>query len=144
MGRAERRRLEKEKNQKPVYYQYTPQQIEEIRRRAVRDRKDELDAYVKKIVEHEWEERAKVLKGETTEETMQIVLCLLMAVPTRILCENFGWKPITDESDNRSRLKRFTEMVVSEVNRICEDDTVDIRTYGEEVFEKFGVRYEIQ
>ena len=75
---------------------------------------------------------------------MQIVLCLLMAVPTRILCENFGWKPITDESDNRSRLKRFTEMVVSEVNRICEDDTVDIRTYGEEVFEKFGVRYEIQ
>lgn len=102
MGRAERRRLEKEQNRKPVYYQFTPQQIEEIRRQAVRDRKDELDAYVKKIVEHEWEERAKVLKGETTEETMQIVLCLLMAVPTRILCENFGWKPISTEALHRN------------------------------------------
>ena len=144
MNRAERRRIEKQQNKKPIYYQYTAEQIAEIRRRAVKDRKEELDAYVKETVEREWKKREAVLKGETTEETMQIVLCLLMAVPTRILCEHFGWQPIRDDSDNRSRLKRFTELVVSEVNRICEDETMDIRDYGEETFEKCGVKYQVE
>lgn len=39
LTRAERRRLEKLVGKKPVYYQYTLEQIEEIRQQAIQDKK---------------------------------------------------------------------------------------------------------
>lgn len=141
MGRAERRRQEKANNQKPVYYQYTPQQIQEIRRQAVRDYQEKAKAEIRKMVEEEWELRKEAMTGESDQENLQKVLCLLISVPTKILCEEFGWKPII--KGRVTRLERFAEAVVNEVNRICEDEETDIRVYGEEVFEKYGVRYQL-
>lgn len=143
MGRAERRRLEKERSRKPVTYQYTAEQIAEIRRQAVLQRKAELDEYVNKIVAKEFEERTKAIKGETTEETIQLVLCLLLAVPTKILCDKFGWQPVDAGSDRRARLKRFAELVVAEVNRISDDEMIDIRDYAKQVLDECGVGYEV-
>ena len=44
----------------------------------------------------------------------------------------------------RSRLLQFSEAVVKEVNRTFENDNVDIRAIGEEVYEKYGVRFEVR
>ena len=48
VNRAERRRFEKENIKKPVYYQYTLEQIEAIKRQAVQEKKDELKIAIAK------------------------------------------------------------------------------------------------
>ena len=55
-----------------------------------------------------------------------------------------SWKPIEDENDRRSRLLQFSEAVVKEVNQTFANDNVDIRAIGEEVYEKYGVRFEVR
>ncbi len=143
LTRAERKRLEKAASKKPVYYQYTLEQIEEIKRKAIMDKKEELKASIAKEIDErisvEWKEREEALSGETDEERMLKVLALLMAVSAKVLCEKFHWKPIPDENDRRSRLLQFSEAVVEEVNRICSDEEMDIRAVENEVYEKYGV-----
>ncbi len=97
------------------------------------------------------EAKAMYLKGvklveiaQTDEEQILKVLCLLLAVPAKVLCEKFRWKPIEDENDRRSRLLQFSEAVVKEVNQTFANDNVDIRAIGEEVYEKYGVRFEVR
>ena len=89
MNRAERRRFEKENIKKPVYYQYTLEQIEAIKRQAVQEKKDELKIAIAKElderIQKEWEEREAALSGETEEERMLKVLALLMSVPAKVL-----------------------------------------------------------
>ena len=58
MTRAERRRLEKLTGNKPVVYQYTAAQIEEIKRQAVQAQKEKL----KKILTEENDRRSKLLQ----------------------------------------------------------------------------------
>lgn len=146
MNRAERRRLEKLK--KPVTYQYTLEQIEEIKRKAVLEKREEMKAAIAReideMVQKEWAEREAALTGETEEERVMQVLALLMSVPAKILCEKFRWKPVKDENDRRSKLLQFSEAVAEEVNRICSDETMDIRKIQDEVYEKYGVRYEVR
>lgn len=148
VNRAERRRFEKENIKKPVYYQYTLEQIEAIKRQAVQEKKDELKIAIAKElderIQKEWEEREAALSGETEEERMLKVLALLMSVPAKVLCEKFHWKPITSEDDRRSRLLQFSIAVVDEVNRICSDDNSDVRAFVQEAYEKYGVKYEVK
>ena len=141
MSRAERRRQEKVNNQKPVYYQYTLQQIEEIKRKAVKDCQERIQQEIKKEIEEEFKRRSEALGGDNEDNRLKSVLCLLLAVPASVLCEEFGWKPII--KGRKTRLEHFSECVVKEVNRICDDETVDIREYGEAVLEKYGVKYEL-
>lgn len=147
MTRAEKRRLEKMKGHAPVYYQYTLEQIEEIKRKAVQEKKEELKVAIAKElyerIQKEWAEREAALSGETEGERMLKVLALLMAVPAKILCEKFHWRPVTDENDRRSRLLQFSLAVGEEVTRICEDENTDIWAFGEEVYEKYGVKYKV-
>lgn len=146
MNRAERRRLEKPK--KPVTYQYTLEQIEEIKRKAVLEKREEMKAAIARevdeMVQKEWAEREAALTGEAEEERVMKVLALLMSVPAKILCEKFHWKPVKDENDRRSKLLQFSEAVAEEVNRICSDETMDIRKIQDEVYKKYGVRYEVR
>lgn len=147
MTRAERRRMEKQARKEPVYT-LTQSQIDTIKRDAILAKREELKASIAKEmdkhIEKEWAVRLEAMSGETEEERMLKVLCLLLAVPTKILCEKFHWKPITDENDRRSRLMQFTEAVVEEVNRICGDEELDIRKISQEVYEKYGVQYEVK
>lgn len=141
MTRAERRRAEKEKASKPVYYQYTLAQIEEIKRKAIEDKKVELKEYVDNHINEEWQKREELFSGDSDEERMKKILAMFMSVPTKVLCEHFHWKPITDEDDLRQKLLKFSKLVVEETNRIFEDETLDIRQIEEEILEKYGVKY---
>lgn len=124
-------------------YFYTNAQIAEIKRQAIESQRERLHEETRKFIEEEFERRSEMIKGDTTEETMQMVLALLMSIPTKILVEKFHWKPITDESDNRSNLKKFSEEVVNETNAIFSDDHADIRQYIEQCYKKYGVKFEI-
>lgn len=110
MTRAERRRQERQAANRTTY-QYTLEQIEAIRKQAVRDAKEQMKAEIaKEIDDHiqaEWKEREKEMSGENEEERIEKVLALLMSVPARILCEQFGWTGVRSENDHRSRLYRF-------------------------------------
>ena len=141
LTRAERRRLEKLVGKKPVYYQYTLEQIEEIRQQAIQDKKEEIQKEMNAYVQKKWDSMAAELGGKNEEERMLKVLTLLMSVPARILCEKFHWKPVKDAGDHRSKLLQFSEAVVDEVNRICADENADIRNYQEETWKKYGVKY---
>ena len=144
MTRAERRRQEKVKNKKPVHYQCTPQQLQTMQQMAVENYKARMNDHVKKLVEDEWKERETAVTGKTQEESMLKVFCLLMAVPTKVLCEQFGWTPVREKSGKNCRLKRFAEAVINEIENVCSDENVDIRVYAEEVYEKYGVGYKVE
>ena len=147
MTRAESRRQERQAANRTTY-QYTLEQIEAIRKQAVRDAKEQMKAEIaKEIDDHikaEWKEREKEMSGENEEERIEKVLALLMSVPARILCEKFHWKGVRDENDHRSKLLQFSEAIVKEVNRICGDENTDIRKYRDETYELYGVKYEVK
>ena len=92
----------------------------------------------------EWKRRGDEMSGENEEERIEKVLALLISVPARILCEKFRWKGVRDENDHRSKLLQFSEAVVKEVNRICDDENADIRKYRDETYELYGVKYEVK
>lgn len=121
--------------------------MEIIKQEAILAKREELKTSIareiEKKIDAEWEERERVLSGETDNERMLKVLALLMSVPAKVLCEKFKWKPITDENDRHSRLLQFSEAVVEEVNRICGDEMTDIRAVAEEAYKKYGVKYEV-
>lgn len=158
MTRAERRRLEKLTGNKPVVYQFTAQQLEDIKLQAVAAHREQLKQSltaefeekwkikkeeVNKMIDEEWKRREELLGGEDDEERMQKVLGLLLSIPAKILCEKFHWRPIVDENDSRSRLLQFSNAVAAEVNRIFEDEYADIRAYSEETAKKYGVEYKV-
>ena len=121
-----------------LYYRIC--QTFDMKRQAVKEQKQYLD----QVIDEEWKKRTEAVSGETEEERMKKVLGLLLSVPARILCEKFHWKEVRDENDHRSKLLQFSEAVVKEVNRICDDENADIRKYCKETYEKYGVRYEVK
>lgn len=150
LTRAERRRQEKALAQKPVYYQYTADQIEMMKRQAVKAKEAEIRARVKdeveQLVESEWKHREELLSGADEKERILKVLSILMSVPARILVDKFHWLPVRDENDRRSKLLQFSDAVVAEVNRICggENADADIENYIIETYEKCGVKYTVK
>lgn len=145
ISRAERRRQQKDREK---VYTLTRAQLDEVRRQAVEEKKKEIGEKMmreaREMVEKEWAEREKMFTGVDEEERMKKILCLLMAVPVKVLCEKFRWQPVRDENDHRSRLMQFCEAVVKETNKICEDENADVRKIDQEVYEKYGVRYELK
>ena len=148
MTREERRRQEKALAQKPVYYQYTADQIEMMKRQAVAAKEAEIRSRVKEdvvgLLESEWKRREDLLNSQNDEERVLEVLSLLMSVPARILVDKFHWLPVRDENDRRSKLLQFSEAVVAEVNRICGDEKADIERYAAETYEICGVKYTVE
>lgn len=143
MTRAERRRMERESGSRTTY-QFTLEQIEAMKRQAVLDAKEKMKEEIDEHIQEEWKQREQEMSGENEQERIEKVLALLMSVPARILCEQFGWTGLRSENDHRSRLYRFSEAVVAEVNRICGDENADIRKYRDETYELYGVKYEVK
>ena len=79
MTRAERRRLEKAGARKEPVYTLTQTQINEIRKQAVLERKEELKASISREIDEriqkEWAAREAALIGETDEEQILKVRC---------------------------------------------------------------------
>ena len=99
-----------------------------------------------KEVREEWERREEMLSGKDDGEIVQNVLCLLLAIPVKVLCEKFGWKPypLNKEENKNSRILKFSREVIKETNDIFADENADIRNYVEEVYQKYGVKYHME
>jgi len=103
----------------------------------------EKEAHIKKVIEDEWKSREELFKGEDMADNFFLILSLLLATSCRVLIEKFHWKPIPQDGkyDRRNRTMRFSDCLIDEINSIVEDEMKDIRTYCDEVYEKYGVRF---
>lgn len=145
MTRAERRRAARQQEAAEVRYQLTAKEIREIEKRAVESKKEQIRDEIMKKVNEEWKRREELLSGEESDVTLN-VLSLLLAIPVKVLCETFGWKPypLNKEENKNSRILKFSRAVIKETNDIFADENADIRNYVEEVYQKYGIKYHME
>lgn len=145
MTRAERRRAARQQEAAEVRYQLTAKEIREIEKRAVESKKEQIRDKIMQEVKEEWKRREEMLSGED-DEVLLNVLSLLLAIPVKVLCEKFKWKPypLNKEENNNSRILKFSREVIKETNDIFADENADIRNYVEEVYQKYGVKYHME
>ena len=126
-------------------YTFTKPQLEEhdrqVRLAAVERKREELKDYAREVLDHDFEERAKLLTGSAEDVTFN-VFSMLISISCRVPVERFGWKPIWRHSTRRQRLARFVTAVSEEAERIINDEMLDIRKYSAEAWEITGVRFE--
>ena len=126
-------------------YTFTKAQLEEhdrqVRLDTISRKKEELRGYAREVLDHDFEERAKLLTGSAEDVTFN-VFSMLISISCRVLVERFGWKPIWKHSTRRQRLARFVNAVSEEAERIINDEMLDIRKYSAEAWEITGVRFE--
>lgn len=145
MTRAERRRAARQQEAAEVRYQLTAKEIREIEKRAVESKKEQIRDKIMQEVKEEWKRREEMFSGEDDEVVLN-VLSLLLAIPVKVLCETFGWKPypLNKEENKNSRILKFSREVIKETNDIFADENADIRNYVEEVYQKYGVKYHME
>ena len=145
MTRAERRRAARQQEAAEVRYQMTAKEIREIEKRAVESKKEQIRDKIMQEVKEEWKRREEMLSGED-DEVLLNVLSLLLAIPVKVLCEKFKWKPypLNKEENKNSRILKFSREVIKETNDIFADENADIRNYVEEVYQKYGVKYHME
>lgn len=145
MTRAERRRAARQQEAAEVRYQLTAKEIREIEKRAVESKKEQIRDKIMQEVKEEWKRREEILSGEDDEVVLN-VLSLLLAIPVKVLCEKFKWKPypLNEEENKNSRILKFSREVIKETNDIFADENVDIRNYVEEVYQKYGIKYRME
>lgn len=146
MTRAEKRRAARQQEKDKVRYQLTAEEIRQIEKKAVESKKEQIRDSIMKEVREEWERREEMLSGKDDGEIVQNVLCPLLAIPVKVLCEKFGWKPypLNKEENKNSRILKFSREVIKETNDIFADENADIRNYVEEVYQKYGVKYHME
>ena len=145
MTRAERRRAARQQEAAEVRYQLTAKEIREIEKRAVKSKKEQIRDKIMPEVKEEWKRREEMFSGEDDKVVLN-VLSLLLAIPVKVLCEKFGWKPypLNKEENKNSRILKFSREVIKETNDIFADENADIRNYVEEVYQKYGVKYHME
>lgn len=145
MTRAERRRAARQQEAAEVRYQLTAKEIREIEKRAVKSKKEQIRDKIMQEVKEEWKRREEMFSGEDNKVVLN-VLSLLLAIPVKVLCEKFGWKPypLNKEENKNSRILKFSREVIKETNDIFADENADIRNYVEEVYQKYGVKYHME
>lgn len=145
MTRAERRRAARQQEAAEVRYQLTAMEIREIEKRAVESKKEQIRDKIMQEVKEEWKRREEMFSGEDDKVVLN-VLSLLLAIPVKVLCEKFGWKPypLNKEENKNSRILKFSREVIKETNDIFADENADIRNYVEEVYQKYGVKYHME
>lgn len=145
MTRAERRRAARQQEAAEVRYQLTAKEIREIEKRAVKSKKEQIRDKIMQEVKEEWKRREEMFSGEDDKVVLN-VLSLLLAIPVKVLCEKFGWKPypLNKEENKNSRILKFSREVIKETNDIFADENVDIRNYVEEVYQKYGIKYRME
>ena len=145
MTRAERRRSARQQEAAEVRYQLTAKEIREIEKRAVESKKEQIRDKIMQEVKEEWKRREEMLSGEDDEVVLN-VLSLLLAIPVKVLCAKFKWKPypLNEEENKNSRILKFSQAVIKETNDIFADENADIRNYVEEVYQKYGIKYHME
>lgn len=86
-------------------------------------------------------ETEKTMLAEQKEHAREIS-ALMMAVPTRVLVRNMGFKPLEGiPKDNRRKIKKFAIALMQEIEKVNADEKFSIDKYVEEVYEETGVSY---
>lgn len=145
MTRAEKRRAARQQEKDKVRYQLTAEEIRQIEKKAVESKKEQIRDKIMQEVKEEWKRREEMFSGEDDEVVLN-VLSLLLAIPVKVLCEKFKWKPypLNEEENKNSRILKFSREVIKETNDIFADENADIRNYVEEVYQKYGVKYHME
>lgn len=146
MGKNGDRLREKKKE---TTYTLTRTQIESMERRAgeeaIQKKKAEIDKYLEDKLEQEFAERTRILREAMDGDPCNDLVGMMTAVAVTVLCKYFGWKPLDGtRGDGRKKLRRFAELVKMEFNAISEDEDMDIRSYAEESYKKYGVRLDAE
>lgn len=105
MTRAERRRAARQQEAAEVRYQLTAEEIRQIEKKAVESKKEQIRDSIMKEIQEEWQRREEMLSGKDDGEIVQNVLCLLLAVPVKVLCEKFKWKPYPLDQGRKQKLQ---------------------------------------
>ena len=149
--------LREAKKQRATYV-FTAEQLQEHDRQVLLNHVELLEAKVgpkveaemqrreeeaKAVIQKEWAERAKEFQSGTPEDNMMAMLQYLLSVSSRVLIEKFHWSAIPKDGkyDRRNRTMRFAECLISEIEKISEDDSMDIRQYAEDTYNLYGVRF---
>lgn len=100
----------------------------------------------KKEADDYWNDLEAKFRSADSEENFMNMLQYHLSVGCRVLVEHFGWKPIPKDGifDRRHKLMKYVDLVVSEIQDICEDETKDIMTYSEETYKKYGCKFEFK
>lgn len=109
----------------------------QIKREAAKKGTDELMARL----ESASRDTEKTMLAEQQEHAREIS-ALMMAVPTRVLVRDMGFKPLEGiPEDNRRKIRRFAIALMNEIERVNSDENFCIDKYVEEVYEETGVSY---
>lgn len=118
--------------------------LEERMKAEYAEKQKELEEKIKECnaqIQREWDEREKLFHTGDLEDTFFNTLQYLIAVPCRVLIEKFGWQP-PKTTDRRSKINRLCDYVIDEINAIVQDEMKDIRSYCDETFRLYGVKFE--
>lgn len=117
MGRAERRRLEREKlKQKTATYNLTKEQLD-------------------KLVEDQIKDRLKVVKKQAMEDAINTAMTLLLVLPMEVLMDHY-WK-----KTYAKKIPEFTELVLQYYER-WQNGELDMDEMKKDLWEYGGVRLE--
>lgn len=117
MGRAERRRAEREAiKSKTKTYNFTREQAEQAVRRGI-------------------EKELQRVKQEATDDAINTAMLLLLTLPLTVLMEHYWQKSYAQ------RLPKFTELLLEYYNR-WQNDELDMEELKRNLWEYGGVRLE--
>ena len=124
-------------------YTFTAAQLAAHDKFIIDEGKEKLKALAKEEIQKEWDKREAMFDKEDFAGNFMLIISMLLAVSSRVLVEQFGWTPISKDRyfTKRYRLARFGDAIVTEINSICMDEQKDIRTYCDEVYELYGVKF---
>ena len=150
--------LLREAKKKTVTYTFTAEQLDAHDRLVIKEHEAHLiskvqpsvekawaerEASAKKVIQDEWDARAKEFQDNDDSDNFMNLLQYFCAISCRVLIEHFRWKPIPKEGkyDRRNRTMRYADLLADEIGKISADEMMDIRRYSEQTYELYGVRF---
>lgn len=95
-------------------------------------------------IEKEWRKREEDFGGPDSQDRFLNTLSYMLSVCSQILVRDFKWTPLPKDHKPHPKMKlvRFGNAVAQEVDKICDDDKIDIRNYCDQVYETCGVKFD--
>lgn len=122
------------------------EEILEINRKELEKEAKRYREAAKKEADDYWNDLEAKFRSADSEENFMNMLQYHLSVGCRVLVEHFGWKPIPKDGifDRRHKLMKYVDLVVHEIQDVCEDETKDIMTYAQETFDLYGCKFEFK
>lgn len=135
-------------------YTFTGEELEEHDRQVIREHWKKAEGFAAKVDRERdaefmkraaavWDERERMFQsGDSTENLMAYLRCFF-AISCRVLIEQFNWKPPRSRGRN-TNIMRFAVALTSEIDKITGDQRYDIVKYAREVYDKYGVGFQME